>query len=515
MNQSDGELIFADEPEGGSGYDEKSSAPWKILIVDDEEEIHRVTKLSLGDNLVHGRPLQFLHAYTGESSVEIMREQPDIALVLMDVVMENEHAGLHAVERIREELGNTDVRLVLRTGQPGQAPEKEVVTRYDINDYKEKTELTSKKLHTLLHTSLSHYRELIALKQNRQGLEQVIKASGTLFKSPSMKDFAGGVLTQLAALLYVSDDVYMVRGVTLGAGETGDLRIIASAGGQDDVEGMSAEEVLTSNAISRIHDAVDSEKPYFGEDYFVVSFSTRSGSKYIVYIANDAPISVADRRLIEMFCHNIGIAFENHVMYQEVVESQQRLVMLLSTAVEERSFELHNHVRRVSEYARIIGKRLGLDEKELQQLQLSAALHDIGKIAIPDEVLNKPGKLSSAEREVMETHVTRGESILGYQDGELLKSAANVVGTHHERWDGQGYPRKLKGGQIPLYGRITAVADVFDALSTKRVYKEAWPMEDVINYFRDQRGVEFDPQLVDILLEAIDEILEVHQRWQV
>ncbi|MBD2858374.1 DUF3369 domain-containing protein [Spongiibacter sp. KMU-158] len=511
MSLNDDDLIFADDADGE--LDESGAAPWKILIVDDEEEIHRVTKLSLGENIVHGRPLSFLHAYTGESSVEIMREQPDIALVLMDVVMESEHAGLQAVERIREELGNTDVRLVLRTGQPGQAPEKEVVTRYDINDYKEKTELTSKKLHTLLHTSLSHYRELVALKQNRLGLEKVIKASGALFKSPSMQEFASGVLTQLAALLYVSEDIFMVRGVTVGSGETGDLRIIASAGGQGNSEGMRIEDALPEDVVERIIQSLKEDYPLFGDKYFVASFSTRSGSRYIIYIANEAPISVADRRLIEMFCNNIGIAFENHAMYQEVVDSQHRLVLLLSTAVEERSKELNNHVRRVSEYALIIGRQLGLNDKELEQLQLSAALHDIGKIAIPDEVLNKPGKLTDAERAVMETHVERGENILGAQDGSLLKSAANVVGAHHEHWDGGGYPRKLKGGQIPFYGRITAIADVFDALSTKRVYKEAWPMEEVLEYFRDQRGRQFDPELVDVFLANIEEVLEIHRVW--
>lgn len=512
MSQHDEDPLFADELEA-DGETRQAGPPWKILIVDDEEEIHRVTKLSLGENVVHGRPLQFLHAYTGESSVEMLREHPDIALVLMDVVMETEQAGLVAVERIREELGNTDVRLVLRTGQPGQAPEKEVVTRYDINDYKEKTELTTKKLHTLLHTSLSHYRELIALKQNKLGLEQVIQASGELFKTPSMHGFARGVLTQLAALLYVSDDVFMVHGVTVGEGETGELRVIAAAGDHGDVEGKAIEEVLPETSVSRILESLKESQPYFGEHYFVAPFTTRSGSKYIVYIANEAPISVADRRLIELFCHNIGIAFENHSMYQEVVGSQHRLVMLLSTAVEERSLELKNHVRRVSEYAVIIGRQLELDEKELEQLQLSAALHDIGKITIPDNILNKPGRLTGDEREVMETHVERGESILGAQQGKLLKSAANVVGAHHERWDGQGYPRKLSGSRIPLYGRITAIADVFDALSTKRVYKDAWPMDEVLDYFREQRGVQFDPELVDVFLDNFDEVLEVHHRW--
>ena len=512
MFDRDDDLLFVDEQNNNS---KSETNPWKVLVVDDEEEIHRVTKLSLGNMVVHSRPIELLHAYTGLESVEIMRNQPDIALVLMDVVMEDEHAGLKAVERIRDELENHDVRLILRTGQPGQAPEQEVVTRYDINDYKEKTELTTKKMHTLMHTSLNHYRELMALKQNRRGLEKVIDASATIFESQSLTHFARGVLTQLAALLYASHEAVLVKGLAAGAsdGDPAHLIVTATSGENSHIEGCAVEEVLPDTSVTHIRNAIKSGKPCFGDGYFAAHFPTRSGYQSVIYLSSDEPFSSADRRLIELFCRNVGIAFENQVMYREIVESQRKLVMMLSATVEERSTGLHNHVRRVSEYANIIGQGLGLNEHELDMLKMSAAMHDIGKIAIPDDILNKPGRLNDEERAQMETHVERGVAILSEQSGELLSTAGLTIGSHHERWDGAGYPKGVAGTDIPLFGRITALADVFDALSTDRVYKKAWPMDEVLAYISKESGKQFDPALVVIFEQRIDEILAVHKRW--
>ena len=194
------DLVFAPEAD----TDSASALPWKILIVDDEDEIHRVTRLALAGIRIENRPLQFLDAYTGTDSVKMMREHPDVAMVLMDVVMETESAGLDAVQQIREVLKNKLVRIVLRTGQPGQAPEQQVVTRYDINDYKEKTELTAKKLFTLVYTGLNLYGELCRMQQRQQSLEQVIAVSNTIFRRRAPERLCRGVLKRLAEMLDVA-----------------------------------------------------------------------------------------------------------------------------------------------------------------------------------------------------------------------------------------------------------------------------------------------------------------------
>ena len=158
-----------------------ADTPWKVLIADDEPEVHEVTRLVLGSFRFEERPLTFLSAYSAAEAFELIQSQPDIAVLLLDVVMETEHAGLEIVRRIRQELGNHCVRIVLRTGQPGQAPEQDVISSYDINDYKEKTELTAARFQTTLFVALRSYRDLMTIESSKQGLEQVIDASADIF----------------------------------------------------------------------------------------------------------------------------------------------------------------------------------------------------------------------------------------------------------------------------------------------------------------------------------------------
>ena len=150
-----------------------------------------------------------------------------------------------------------------------------------------------------------------------------------------------------------------------------------------------------------------------------------------------------------------------------------------------------------------------MDEKEVNILVMASPMHDIGKVGIPDSILKKPGKLTDDEWKVMKTHAQTGYNILNTCERPIIRTAAIVSQQHHEHWDGNGYPQGLKGEDIHIYGRITAVADVFDALSSDRVYKKAWPMEEVLSYFKEQRNKQFDPVLTDILLDNIEEFLEI------
>lgn len=173
--------------------------PWIILIADDDNDVHAVTELVLGDTRFDGRPLAFLHAYSAQETVETLRSVPDVSLVLLDVVMETDDAGLRACRAIREELGNTTVRIVLRTGQPGAVPESEVIRRYDINDYKEKTELTTLKMETTIFAALRSYRDIVALARCRAGLAATVEATMALEAAPEIERLAASLL-DLAAV---------------------------------------------------------------------------------------------------------------------------------------------------------------------------------------------------------------------------------------------------------------------------------------------------------------------------
>ncbi|TAE74953.1 MAG: response regulator [Bacteroidetes bacterium] len=176
FTDNEDELLFAEDDENLEQKSEniQDKKTWKVMIADDEEEIHTVTKFALSDYQYKGSKIEFINAYTGKQAVDLLVQNPDVALILLDVVMENNDAGLQAVDKIRNELNNQFVRIVLRTGQPGQAPEEEVILKYDINDYKNKTELTDKKLFTAITTGLRSYSDIIEVENFRQNLEQLV-----------------------------------------------------------------------------------------------------------------------------------------------------------------------------------------------------------------------------------------------------------------------------------------------------------------------------------------------------
>ncbi|MFZ5375056.1 MAG: HD-GYP domain-containing protein, partial [Campylobacterota bacterium] len=197
---------------------------------------------------------------------------------------------------------------------------------------------------------------------------------------------------------------------------------------------------------------------------------------------------------------------------KEIEDTQREVVFTMGSIGESRSKETGNHVRRVAEYSKLLALYYGLDEEEAEMLKQASPMHDIGKVAIPDAILNKPGRFDEEERRIMDTHAELGYDMLKHSQRPLLQTAAIVAYEHHEKWDGTGYPRGLKGEQIHIYGRITALADVFDALGSDRVYKKAWTDEKIFALFNEERGRHFDPRLIDIFFAHLDEFLSIRER---
>ena len=173
--------------------------------------------------------------------------------------------------------------------------------------------------------------------------------------------------------------------------------------------------------------------------------------------------------------------------------------------------ETNNHMKRVSEYCYFLALKYGLNKEEAEILKKASVMHDIGKTAVPDNILNKPGKLTEEEFEIMKIHPIVGKDILKNSSKEIINTGAIIAYQHHEKYNGEGYPLGSKGEQIHIYARITAIADVFDALGSQRVYKEAWSLDKIITFFKEERGKHFDPRLIDIFLENIDEILKIRE----
>jgi len=198
----------------------------------------------------------------------------------------------------------------------------------------------------------------------------------------------------------------------------------------------------------------------------------------------------------------------------EITNTQKEVIYTMGEIAETRSKETGNHVKRVAEYSKVLALKYGLDEKEAELLKLASPMHDIGKVGIPDSILNKPGKLTFDEFEIMKTHAQLGYDMLKYSSKPILKAASIVAYYHHEKYDGSGYPRGLKGENIHIYGRITAIADVFDALGSDRVYKKAWEDERIFELFKEEKGKHFDPKLIDIFFENLDEIYKIRNMFK-
>jgi response regulator RpfG family c-di-GMP phosphodiesterase len=488
-------------------------APWKVLLVDDEPDIHDITKLTLSRFRLDGRALSFLHAYNGAEAKEVLAREPDIALVFLDVVMEKEDSGLEVARWMRRDLDNQFTRIVLRTGQPGQAPEERVIVDYDINDYKEKTELDRTKLFTTTFAALRAYRDIMKVEEARrvqhnyrEGLERVIAASSHIFQQRNLKDFASGLLQQVVALLRLEQSMLLrLKGASVIAGES-QYEVLAQIG---DIDG----DVISPELIAQLDEARSNRISKLQGDTYVGYFPNISGKASLLVLKGVEEICEIDAQLLEVFCKGVAIAFDNILLNQEITDTQAELILRLGDVVESRSNEAGNHVRRMSQICHLLAQESGLSEDETAVLMHAAPMHDIGKIATPDAVLLKPGRLTPEEWEVMKQHPTVGLQILDGSQRPILKAAAVIAHQHHEKFDGTGYPQGLKGEQIHPYARIVAVADVFDALSHERCYKQAWPAEKVTEYLREVAGHHLDPHYVNILIKNMDRAVEINRRW--
>lgn len=508
----DEELLFAEEPSIAA---QRSHQPWKIVIADDEEEVHAVTRMVLDGFLFEGRGLELFSAYSGAETKNLLKEQSDTALLLLDVVMEEDTSGLDVVKYIRNQLQNRLVRIIMRTGQPGQAPERRVTIEYDINDYKEKTELTAQKLFTTVIASLRAYRDLKIIEQHKQGLEQIVAASARLFELHTLKQFVSGALMQLVSLLHLQMKKYSISSSGLGLKRKDrSYEVLAGIGQFADYESYPTHEILLPELTDLCDRAVSTKQSLFSEKAYIGYFQTGNETEYILYVRNEYGISDIEASLLKMFSTNIKIAFDNLSLNQEIEETQKEAIYTLGEAVESRSEETGFHVKRVGDFCYVLAQKYGLDQETTELVRMAAPMHDVGKIGIPDAILNKPGKLTSEEFEIIKTHTTIGHDILKGSKQKILTTAAMIALEHHERWDGLGYPKGLQGEQINILARITKIADVFDALSCKRIYKDAWELEQILELFREERGTHFDPQLVDLLMQNLEELLDVSHQYQ-
>jgi response regulator RpfG family c-di-GMP phosphodiesterase len=508
--------LFADQRDNASPSPPEANQasthePWRILLVDDDDLMHEVTRLALTGFTFQDRPLEILSALSGQEAKDILAKEEGIALALVDVVMETEHAGLDLVRYIRDEKNDHVIRLVLRTGQAGQAPEDRVIREYDIDDYKEKTELTTQKLKTLLYSMLRSYRDLCMIEEQKKGLKRVIEASANVQNTTNLQHYATAVLEQLTSLLHIHDSAfYCVVQPRPGAEESRALTL-AATGEYVDCYSECAFEKLPKTVSERCQQALNKQQSIQFDDGFVLFHRDEEDVEFLLYVNHAKALSELDQHLLKIYMQNIGLTFENLSLMVDLRETSKELVYNLANAVEARSKETGAHVQRVSLFCERLAELYGLSEQEATMIKHGSPLHDVGKVAIPDAILHKPGKLDADEWKIMQKHVEYGVEILSHSKRRLILVAKEIAATHHEKWDGSGYPNKLAGEDIPVSGRISALADVFDALGSKRSYKNAWTYDDIRNELIAQRGKHFEPKLVDLLIDNWDDFIAIRE----
>ena len=508
--------------------EEHDVLPWKLLIIDDEPDIHAATVMALDGFSFADRKLRLLHAYSAAEAREILATHSDIAMAFVDVVMESDDAGLQLVKYIREELNNLMIRLVIRTGQPGVAPERTVIEQFDIDDYKEKTELTVQKLFTSTRGGIKAYRDLMVIENNKKGLELILSGAPELYRIKSLQDFLHGVLTQVIGLCSMGESslvagnrrdttAKMPRVLVVTTGHlTNDLMLFCGTGRYSDVTTVPQDILEYYQQVAKNGNPLTTGK----QEKICLPLKAKGQELGFVYLENASALSESDIRLLEVLTHQFSAAFENHQLFNQLeishnslVDANNHAIFMLGMASEMKDRETGNHINRIIYYTEAIARQMGVPNGQANAFGMSSMLHDLGKLGIPDRIIQKPGRLNDDEFKIVKSHPDLALKILG--DNKWFELAREIAHCHHEKWDGSGYPGGLTGEDIPFAARIVAIADVWDALISERPYKQPWPMQEAIAEIKRSSGTHFDPAVVEafVFLYEAGEIQKISAQF--
>jgi len=316
---SNDDFLFIDDSDEDDILDTEGKDAWQVLIVDDDPEIHSVTQLALSDLKVLGRSLNYQHAYSGTDACQLIEDNTDIVLVLLDVVMETDDAGLKVVKYIRETLQRQDIRIVLRTGQPGYAPEESVIKEYDINDYKTKTELTRRKLVTTVYAAIRSYQQIATVNESREGLEKIVSGSASLLELHSMTEYCQGVLQQLTKLIGQEVQcLFCARGQGI-IDNVVDLSFytIAQQGYSEDLTKQKLD-TLKNNDISQQVKKCFTKKSHQEDGLSQCYYLTRGGYRAVIHLALNEPLTELQQQLLEVFLTNAAVGYENVHLFHKL-----------------------------------------------------------------------------------------------------------------------------------------------------------------------------------------------------
>lgn len=314
------DIVFLDEITHASDDNQPDSAVWRVMIVDDDADVHSATTFALSNVEIQNRPLAFLHAYSAQEAQDILVNEPDVAVILLDVVMEQQDDGLQLVHYIRDVLHRAEVRIILRTGQPGYAPEIDAIRQFDINDYKTKSELTRIKLYTVVTAAIRSYEQLCAINASNSGLDLILRASTELMTLQTLEEFATGVITQLARLLDLKPDGLLCVQEHLHNQET-ELFVIAAVGRQQNMINQSVsslEDARVGDALTR---ALRERRNIYSRNFAALHFSGNASRNFAAFLNTGRSLNTIELRLLEVFCSNISVGLANLMLVNHLHNS--------------------------------------------------------------------------------------------------------------------------------------------------------------------------------------------------
>lgn len=487
--------------------------PWVVLIADDDPDVHASTRMALRGVRFRGRALEFIDAYSGPQTLALLQEHPDTAIVLLDIIMEAEDAGLRAVQRIRDN-GFGAVRIIVRTGFPGQAPERDVIIDYDIHDYKEKTGLSVQSLVTSLISGLRAYSDLVALEGHRRGLMSVLEAV-SWFDFNAVQRYVAGMQAEFISLAQLrANYVVLVSRPTVWPGAV-PVVIAFLAQERLDAAPLRFEELplAEANLVRRSLDQMQALREETGATLFV----RHQGADLVMYAAGADAFSGADEVLLEVFMRKACQAVGNQKTFSEMQSDRDTVLRGMALQGERWNDNAAVELDRLARWSIAIAKRLhttlafpdAVDERFILDIGIAAQLHDLGNDALPPALMAKTTVYDAAERHAMQAHVVMGLKCWDTYFGGAgsvgtLQMVREVIGAHHERFDGTGYPGQLRGDAIALSARLVAVADAYVAMTSPRPHRLALDAAAARNDIANDQGRRFDPRMVQAFLEVLE-----------
>ena len=426
----------------------KPGGTWTVVVVDDDPAVHEGTRYALAGYVLDGRGLEILSARSGREARALLAERRDVAVVLLDVVMETDDAGLQLVDYIRRDLRDETARIILRTGQPGQAPERRVIVDYDINDYKAKTELTADKLFTTLTAALRAYQQLKRLAETRRGLEIIIDAAPMLLDHKSMQRLAEGVLTQVASLLNASCAGILVLRERAAPEES--VCVLAGSGCYGHYAARAPAWPLDAQVQPLVERAFSERAHGFGERWSTLYVQTASGSEIVVLIEADRALTETDRSLIALFTSRLSIAFDNVILYEKLARANAGL----EQRVVERTAELIRANRRL-DMQRSDLRRANTLKTEI----LGTVAHDLknplsvilGRAEMLGDMIDLDGRAGQMRTQVehIRTSVKRLSAMIDSLMADAMNDALDIT-LRREPMDLAGLAREVCAANRPL-----------------------------------------------------------------